>query len=130
MPMISRRSSGSRRDASAVEPTRSQNSTVSCRRSADDIGAAGRGSAASAGALDTPMASAAPQSTQNFLPGGFSAPHAAQRTGSGVPHLPQNFLPSGLAAPQLRHFMPHLIAEDSQRITESDPRSEMMSVSA
>src|SRR6516165_5868518 len=32
--MTSRRSSGSRRDESSVEPTRSQNMTVSCRRSA------------------------------------------------------------------------------------------------
>ncbi len=32
--MTSRRSSGSRRDESSVEPTRSQNITVSCRRSA------------------------------------------------------------------------------------------------
>jgi hypothetical protein len=55
------------------------------------------------------MVSTAPQSAQNLLPGGFSAPHAMQRTGSGVPHLPQNFLPSGLAAPQLGHSMPHLI---------------------
>jgi hypothetical protein len=72
------------------------------------------------------MANAAPQSAQNLLLGGFSAPHAVQRTGKGrgVPQSPQNFLPSGLAAPQLRHFMPHLIAEDRQRITESDPRSE------
>ena len=47
--MISRRSSGSRRDASAGEPTKSQNSTAGCRRSTDDIGGAGRGIAASAG---------------------------------------------------------------------------------
>jgi hypothetical protein len=55
------------------------------------------------------MLSAAPQSAQNLLSGGLSAPQAVQRTGSGVPHLPQNFLPSGLAAPQLGHFMAHLI---------------------
>src|SRR5215467_10387413 len=101
--MISRRSSGSRRAASAVEPTRSQNNTVSCRRSADDIGAAVRGDAAFAGALGALMFSAAPQSAQNFLPGGFSAPHAVQHTdrGRGVPQSPQNFFPSRLAAPQL-----------------------------
>src|SRR5215471_16724814 len=118
--MISRRSSGSRRDASGVEPTRSQNSTVSCRRSADDIGPAGRGDAVSAGAPDARMVSAAPQSEQNFLSGGFSVPQAVQRTGRGVPQSPQNFFPSKLAAPQLGHSMPHLITEDSQRITESD----------
>ena len=37
--MRSRSSSGSRPDASAVEPTRSTNITVSCRRSASDGGA-------------------------------------------------------------------------------------------
>jgi hypothetical protein len=37
------------------------------------------------------MVSAAPQSAQNFFPGGFWAPHAAQRTGRGVPQSPQNF---------------------------------------
>ena len=98
--MISRRSPGSRRDASVVEPTRSQNSTVSCRRSAD---ATGRGDAARVCALDARMVSAAPQSTQNLLPGGFSAPYAMQRTAKGVPQSPQNYLP------QLGHSMPHLI---------------------
>src|SRR5262249_28547231 len=107
--MISRRSSGSRRDASAVEPTRSQNSTVSCRRSADDTGAGGSGDVASGAGVGARMISAAPQSPQNFLPGGFSAPHVAQRVGSGVPQSPQNFFPSGLTAPQLGHSMPHLI---------------------
>src|SRR5262249_33654083 len=91
------------------EPTRSQNSTVSCRRSADDIGAAGRGDAASAGPVDARMVSAAPQSAQNFLPDGLSAPHAVQRTGRGAPQSPQNFFPSRLAAPQLGHSMPHPI---------------------
>jgi hypothetical protein len=57
------------------------------------------------------MVSAAPQSAQNFLPGGFSAPHAVQRMGRGrgVPQSPQNFFPSILAAPQLGHSMPHPI---------------------
>src|SRR6476661_1297362 len=102
-------SSGSRRTESATESTRSQNSTVSCRRSADDIGAADRGDAASAGALNTRMLNAAPQSAQNFLPGGFAAPHAVQRTGRGVPQSPQKFFPSKLAARQLGHSMPHPI---------------------
>src|SRR5271157_6026362 len=37
--MTSRRSSGSSRAASSVEPTKSQNITVSCRRSASPFGA-------------------------------------------------------------------------------------------
>src|SRR5690348_17360259 len=98
-------SSGSRRTESATESTRSQNSTVSCRRSADDIGSIGRGDAASAGALNARIPSAAPQSAQNFLPDGFSAPQAVQRPGRGVPQSPQKFFPSKLAAPQLGHSM-------------------------
>ena len=45
--MISRRSSGSSRAESAVEPTRSQNMTVSWRRSAVS---SGRGTAGAVGA--------------------------------------------------------------------------------
>jgi hypothetical protein len=97
------------RDASAVEPTRSQNITVSCRRSADEVGAADAGDVASADAGNEPTVSAAPQSPQNLLPGGFSTPHASQRIGSGLPQSPQNFFLSGFAAPQLGHSMPHPI---------------------
>jgi hypothetical protein len=49
-----------------------------------------------------------PQSPQNFLPDGLSAPHAAQRTGSEAPQSPQTFFPSQLALPQLGQFIPHL----------------------
>jgi hypothetical protein len=65
--------------------------------------------------VDARTVSAAPQSAQNLLSGGLSAPQAVQRTGSGVPHWPQNFLPSGLAAPQLGHSMPHLTYETWSR---------------
>src|SRR5262249_5412382 len=75
-------------------------------RSADDVGAAGNGDAASAGVLNVRGLSAAPQSAQNFLPGEFSAPHAVQRMNRRVPQSPQKFFPSGLAAPQLGHSMP------------------------
>src|SRR6266702_173738 len=107
--MISRRSSGSSCAASAVEPTRSQNITVSWRRSAEELGKGSKvdGSATrttvgvdAPGAADTRVApvgmSAAPQSPQNLLPDGFSAPHAAQRTSSGAPQSPQTFFPSRL----------------------------------
>jgi hypothetical protein len=63
------------------------------------------------------MADAPLQSAQNFLPGGFSAPHAVQRTGRGVPQSPQNFFPSRLAAPQLAHSMPHPIRLDTGSIS-------------
>src|ERR671933_1767904 len=113
--MTSRRSSGSRRAESAVEPTRSQNITVSWRRSAEGLRADGQadGSTTHGAAGVDPRAlavSVAPQSPQNLLPDGFSAPHAAQRTGSATPQSPQNFFPSGLALPQLGHSMPHLVA--------------------
>src|SRR4051812_16404648 len=112
--MISRKSSGSSCAASAVEPTRSQNITVSWRRSAEEPGAGGKadGSAtrgtlradarAAANARAPPVGvSAAPQSPQNLLSDGFSAPHTAQRTDSGARQWPQTFFPSGLALPQL-----------------------------
>src|SRR5918911_396231 len=131
--MTSRTSSGSVRAANAVEPTRSQNITVSCRRSADGLGAGGKagGSSARGGTagVGAPVAadacalpvsvSAAPQSPQNLLPDGFSAPHAAQRSGSGTPQSPQNLFPSGLAAPQLGQSMPHPAFKDGQRRTEA-----------
>src|SRR5438309_9536119 len=58
--MTSRRSSGSRRAASAVEPTRSQNITVSCRRSASaETAPAGATCAATGGASERRAAIAA-----------------------------------------------------------------------
>jgi hypothetical protein len=36
----------------------------------------------------------APQSRQNFLPGGFSPPHLPHSQGSGDPQSPQNFPPT------------------------------------
>src|SRR6266702_1400085 len=117
--MISRRSSGSSFVASAVEPTRSQNITVSWRRSAEELGAGDKveGSVTrttvdldTRAAADTRAApvgmSAAPQSPQNLLPDGLSAPQARQRKDSGAP---QTFLPSGLTLPQLGQSMSHPI---------------------
>ena len=96
--MTSRRSSGSSRAPSAVEPTRSQNMTVSWRRS----GPCGACGSTGAGALPVPAAT--PQSPQNRLPMGFAPPHAAQRHGNGAPQSPQNRLPSGAVAPQRRQL--------------------------
>jgi len=94
---------------------------VSWRRSAEELcgggkadGSATRGTlgvevraAADARALPVGI-SAAPQSPQNLLLDGFSAPHTAQRTGSGAPQSLQILLPSVLALPQLGQSMPHL----------------------
>src|SRR5262249_30725775 len=101
-------SSGSRRAERPVEPTRSQNITVSWRRSADCGQASDDGDATSPGVGDAPTLSAAPQSPQNFFPAGFSAPQAVQRIGRGAPQSPQNFFPSRLALPHLEQSMPHL----------------------
>src|SRR5258707_280166 len=110
--MTSRRSSGSSRTESAVEPTRSQNMTVSCRRSADD--AAG----AVAGDGGEPGANAAPQLAQNLACGGLRWPHDRQAGGSDTPQWMQNLLASGISALQLGQSMSHLVSRGDQRITE------------
>ena len=80
--ITSRRSSGSIAEASAVESTRSQNITVTCRRSAC-------ATTSLDGRLGVASANAAPQLPQNLLSGAFSAPHAAQEGGSAAPQSPQ-----------------------------------------
>src|ERR1700704_3818750 len=75
--MISRMSSGSSRTESAVEPTRSQNMTVSWRRSAEDV------DGTIAGDAGEPAASAVPQLAQNLPPSGISA----LQFGQTMPHL-------------------------------------------
>src|SRR5215469_12369957 len=85
--MISRRSSGSSRDESGVEPTISQNITVSWRRSAPSV----RGDAAGGtGAAASPIGF--PQPPQNFAAGSFSNPQAWHDEGSGDPHWAQKRL--------------------------------------
>ena len=67
--MTSRRSSGSKRAESAVEPTRSQNITVSCRRSASPFGARVTGVSASspdASVAGTPKAAMASSSLRRW----------------------------------------------------------------
>ena len=82
----------------AVEFTRSENSTVRCRRSPDDSGrpamlpeaGAGVGSSAVIGSAHWP---------QNLNPAGFSAPHFGQACARGAAHWPQNFIRSGFPEP-------------------------------
>jgi hypothetical protein len=96
-------------DASAVEPIRSQNITVSCRRSAEDVGAeVVPGAEAGGGAGPPGLLSLAPHAEQNFAPGRLSLPHDGHRTGTGAPHSSQNLLPPRSSARQLGHSMPHL----------------------
>src|SRR6266849_3110742 len=92
-PMISRMSSGSSREESAVEPTRSQNMTVSWRRSADaaawEIGAAVAGFG---GASELSGVSVLPHFEQNFAPARLIAPQKVHRTGRAAPQASQNLL--------------------------------------
>jgi len=97
-PKISRISSGSSREASAVEPTRSQNITVSCRRSAPLV-RGGMDTVASAEAMTSSIG--LPQPPQNFAVGSFSKPHAGQSEGSGAPHSAQKRLVAAFSAMQL-----------------------------
>src|SRR5215472_2891598 len=85
-PIVSRRSSGSSREASAVEPTRSQNITVSWRRSALST-REDSGMTAGAGLVVSPRG--LPQPPQNLEVAPFSKPQARQRKDSGVPHSVQ-----------------------------------------
>src|SRR4029077_18164497 len=95
--MTSRRSSGSRRAASSVEPTRSQNITVSWRRSA--LSVRGGGAAVIVGAAVSPVS--LPQPPQNLAVGSFSKPQAGHDEGSGFPHSAQKRLVTAFPALQL-----------------------------
>src|SRR6516165_4624223 len=111
--MTSARSSGSSSPASAVEPTRSQNITVRCRRSASVP--VGREALADL-STDNPLllkVRLVPQSPQNLDSAGFVLPQVGQPSGNAEPHCPQNLLPSGLMAPQagqsIEFHRPHKI---------------------
>src|SRR5262249_50281209 len=101
-PIMRPRSSGSSSVDNAVEPTRSQNITVSCRRSA--TAGASNLAAVSAGTIGSLM----PQFAQNFAADGFPCPQEGHASGSVAPHWVQNLLPSATSALQLVHTMPHL----------------------
>src|SRR6266478_2343818 len=92
--MIALKSSGSSLAESAVDPTRSQNSTVSGRRS---IGREARAAGTAAGESTCNLG---PQSPQILLRVGFAAPQARQRRTTAAPHCLQNFLCSGTSAAQ------------------------------
>src|SRR5258707_6655832 len=80
--MIALKSSGSSLAESAVDPTRSQNSTVSCRRS---IGRESRAVGTTAGGSTRNLV---PQSPQNLLGAGCRA------TGQTAPHYRRSALPT------------------------------------
>jgi hypothetical protein len=103
----SRTSSGSRASASAVNPTRSQNSTEHTRRSATTPQS---GLAPDAADCTDPApvgsgpvhVSALPQARQNRLPGTAGSPHDGHAI-SAAPQSPQNRSPAGCEAPQFAH---------------------------
>src|SRR5271155_1353624 len=93
--------SGTNRTDKAVKPTRSQNITVSCRRSASADDGDGRTCVASLG--DPANVSAAPHFPQNLAPKRAGAPQDGQNIGADAPHASQNLLPSAMSALQLGH---------------------------
>src|SRR5215212_5507278 len=119
--MISRRSSGSRRAESAVDPTRSQNITVSWRRSAEESGTAGvRDAGVGDSEVDAPAeVSFAPQSPQNLALDGLRLPQDGHDEGIGAPHSMQKRLPCGSSVRQLGHSMAHPTFRVDQPTTEA-----------
>src|SRR5215467_10698070 len=116
--MTSRKSSGSSREASAVEPTRSQNITVSWRRSALSTRGGGDG-AGGAGAAASPTGF--PQPPQKSAVGSFSKPQAGHGDGNGDPHLAQKRLVAAFSAEQLGQRIkcfPRVREPSCSRITE------------
>src|SRR5262245_11000942 len=88
----------------AVEPTRSQNITVSCRRSAAAGAGFASGGGAAIGVRSVPVVSVAPQPPQYLAVGGLSFRQAAQGIGNAAPHSRQNWFPAGTSARQLEQF--------------------------
>src|SRR5215472_16008370 len=106
--MISLMSSGSSRVESAVEPTRSQNMTVSRRRSADAATGVIGEAAANSVALQVVGALAVrslPHSAQNLAFGRFALPQEGQRASSAAPQAMQNLPVSGVSEWQFGHSM-------------------------
>src|SRR6185369_7457077 len=92
--MIAPKSSGSSFAQSSVDPTRSQNRTVSWRRSI------GRESGVVGVAAVEATRNLLPQSPQNLFRVGLAAPQAGQRRAAAAPHCPQYFLCAGTSAAQ------------------------------
>jgi hypothetical protein len=126
--MTLRRSSGSRRAPSAVDPTRSAKTMVSCRRSAPEAARRGGAGEGAAGWEPSPVRSpgppcGAPQSLQNFFPGGFSAPHDRHVHGRAAPQSPQNRFPSPAIAPQRGQIMRNLSKMPAGPATDARARN-------
>src|SRR5882724_3248429 len=97
--MIAMKSSGSSLAESAVDPTRSQNRTVSCGRSI------GGEHLPVAGTEGESTRNLVPQPPQSLLEAGFAASQARQRRTTADPHCPQNFFCSATSIAQLLHHI-------------------------
>src|SRR5262245_46253968 len=82
-------SSGSSCCESGVEPTRSQKSTVSWRRSPTGNAASFVGAGGETAIAGDTVGSRSPQPPQKLSPGSFDTPHAAQTVASATPHFAQ-----------------------------------------
>src|SRR5215475_9800704 len=125
-------SSGSRSASSSIEPLTSAKRTVTCLRSpcraprevrifsARCLGvyaSGGRGVTA-----ETPWASDAPHSPQNFCAGGFDTPQELQTAARRAPHSPQNFWPGAFSCWHRRHFIVWLARPPACRLAQPDHR--------
>src|SRR5260370_15807271 len=95
---VVRHSSGSSRAVSIVEPTRSQNRIVRCRRSPDTSAVWIDGAIATAGS--TGALSGVRHLPQKFALGEVSAPHFAQTPLKEFPQWTQKLFPIGVKLPQ------------------------------
>src|SRR5262245_24229958 len=99
--MMLLRSSGSSRDASTVEPTRSQNITVSCRRSAEEMASRIVGwfwEDAEGIEVGSPRGiNFVPHSPQNLAVARLVLPQVGQLIGNRPPHSRQNFALGGFS---------------------------------
>ena len=85
-----------------VNPARSQNSTVTCRRS-PSAAAMRSGRARSRFVPPSGCPSGLPQPPQKRSSGWLTKPHSAQARASGAPQLPQKRRPSRFSAPHREH---------------------------
>ena len=99
----SRCSSGSSRVESALEPTMSQNITVSCRRSGVDPDWVGTWAEGSGFVVAILVARLAPHSAQNLALSEPTAPQVGHVRGKAEPHSAQNLAAAATSALQLGH---------------------------
>ena len=97
------KSSGSSDVASDVEPARSQNMTVTWRRSG--TGSARRAPAGPASRPRSAPVKDLPHPPQNFAVGWLEKVQSGQVTGSDAPQLPQKRAPASFFTPHFGQFM-------------------------